>query len=226
MIVTQSAAPPVSNPFCTRFIRPGKIEYRFAGDRSADGAANSIDEMIDRLRRRPAGLIVGPHGSGKTTLLHSLDRQLRDAYVQVARLQLSAPRSSSPLDRWRHRRRWASAALERQSGLADRGLLIIDGLEQLWRPDRRRLLRRLRRQDQTLLATSHTPLGGMAALHRTDVDGQIVAALTDRLLAEAPPAVTKMVRRELQRQDWSRLTNVRELWFDLYDLVQPHLAPS
>ena len=38
--------------------------------------------------------------------------------------------------------------------------------------------------------------------------------------------VAELVRAELAKQDWPSLTNVRDLWFDLYDLVQPHMIHS
>ena len=51
-----------SNPFSTRFIRPGAIEYLFAPGQTADS-------LIDRLRHNQwRGQIIGPHGSGKSTL--------------------------------------------------------------------------------------------------------------------------------------------------------------
>jgi hypothetical protein len=151
---------------------------------------------------------------------------LDDAFAETVRLQLFAPSLSAPLDRFKHSRRSAGIVLQNQARLGRRGLLIVDGLEQLWRSDRARLRRRMTRRNQTLLATSHAPLAGLTTLHRTSIDGELVASLTESLMVGASPAVTKVVHRELRRQDWSRLTNVRELWFELYDIVQPHFVQS
>lgn len=58
---------PVSNPFSTRFIRPGATTYRFPTGVSAHTLA---DQFFRQHLGRAA--IVGPHGSGKTSLLYAL----------------------------------------------------------------------------------------------------------------------------------------------------------
>lgn len=95
----------------------------------------------------------------------------------------------------------------------------------MWRPDLTWLLRKAKRRGQAVLATSHLPVGGMTVLHETEVTTGLVSRLTESLLTEASPHVAKIVRAELGRQDWSTLTNVRDLWFELYDVVQPHVVP-
>ena len=55
-----------SNPFATRFTRPGAIGYLFPLGNSAVGT-------VDLLRNNNWwGEIVGPHGSGKSSLLAEL----------------------------------------------------------------------------------------------------------------------------------------------------------
>lgn len=58
---------PASNPFSTRFIRPGATTYRFPIGVSA---ASLAEEFLAQHQGRAA--IVGPHGSGKTSLLYAL----------------------------------------------------------------------------------------------------------------------------------------------------------
>jgi hypothetical protein len=58
---------PASNPFSTRFIRPGATTYRFP---SGVSAATLAEEFLAQHEGRAA--IVGPHGSGKTSLLYAL----------------------------------------------------------------------------------------------------------------------------------------------------------
>jgi energy-coupling factor transporter ATP-binding protein EcfA2 len=226
VIASERIAGHQSNPFCTRFVRPGSIEYRFAADGSDENSHKTLGEIVGRLDQHRAGLIVGAHGSGKTTLLHSLGPWLSEAFPDIAKVHLFAPPSQRMLDRLQHARRWATIVHGQQARLRDGGLLIIDGLEQLWHRDLRRLLRKTSRQGQTLLATSHSPLAGMTILHRTHVDGKLVSSLARSLLSDASTKVAEIVDHELQRQDWSRLTNVRDLWFELYDIVQPHICQS
>ena len=91
------AAPLESNPFATRYTRPGAITYQFSLESRSDlppfgaacfspfesvsdvpsGADPAACEIIGRLKAYQGNLIIGPHGSGKTTLLHSLLDSLR-----------------------------------------------------------------------------------------------------------------------------------------------------
>jgi hypothetical protein len=181
--------------------------------------------MVASLHQHRCGMIVGAHGSGKTTLLHSLRPMLRDVFSEIKNVQLSAPSSVCRLARRQHARRAAKQLYSRQAQLRRGGLLVVDGAEQLWRLDLAWLLRKAKRRGQAVLATSHRPVLGMTILHETKVTRGLVSSLTESLLAEASPRVAKIVRAELSRQDWSTLTNVRDLWFELYDVVQPHIVP-
>ena len=224
---------PASNPFATRFVRPGSLPYRFdAAITEAESDAN-FREIVRRLDRHQTGLIVGPHGSGKTTLLHALAPWLSHRYPQIANVRLTASAwcgAASSLrcrvDKIRHRRRLARLVESQQSRLGGGGLLILDGAEQLSPVDWTRLRWRVGRRGQKMLATSHAPRWGVPILWETAVNGVLVESLTQSLLAAASPEVVKIVRRELLAQDWSTLTNVRDLWFDMYDVVQPHLTAS
>jgi hypothetical protein len=67
-----------SNPFATRFTRPGAIEYLFPAGQSA---ASLVAQLADQGWW---GEIVGPHGSGKSTLVATLVPALREAGRRVA----------------------------------------------------------------------------------------------------------------------------------------------
>lgn len=60
-----------SNPFSTRFIRPGAVTYHFPEGISAVGLTQ---QFLQQHLGRAA--IVGPHGSGKTSLLYALSPHL------------------------------------------------------------------------------------------------------------------------------------------------------
>ncbi len=77
-----------------------------------------------------------------------------------------------------------------------------------------------------MLATSHAPLRGMTIMHETEVNRTLVDSLAASLLAEAPRELAQVVNGELGNRDWSTLTNVRDLWFELYDVVQPHIVQA
>ncbi len=218
-----SIPPITSNPFSTRFVRPGAMLYRFAGNRY--GTVHPAVALAADLRNSPIGLIVGPHGSGKSTLLATLMPTLKSHYPAIAPVQLSATASSRWLAQLFHLRRMSSLVSAHQRTLIDGGLIVIDGAEQLSRLAWLRIVSTARRRRQTVLATSHRELDGGDVLFRTGNTPAMVRWLTESLIAEAPEPTVALVSKELSRRDLSKLTNVRELWFELYDVVQPSLRP-
>lgn len=209
-----------SNPFSTRFVRPGAIPFHF-------GHRDERERIVGDLMRHRMGLIVGPHGSGKTTLLHELRPLLSGSFPDITHWQLAAPLSRNSFSRklvvrWKHGQRACQALRQAQRALPEDGLLIVDGAEQIGRWQWSRLLRSTRRRRQCVLATSHQPRDGMAILYRTAPTTMLVHVLTKELLASAPLHVAGLVHSELNRRDLSKLTNLRDLWFELYDVVQPY----
>ena len=100
-----------SNPFATRFTRPGSIEPLDRLGRCVD-----VDALLERLHRLGGtAAIVGPHGSGKSTLLvHLADaierrgewvrrvrlRSWRDASEVWKAIRLAPPRGTVCIDSW------------------------------------------------------------------------------------------------------------------------------
>jgi energy-coupling factor transporter ATP-binding protein EcfA2 len=184
--------------------------------------------IIRQLKSTGCGLIVGPHGSGKTTLLYTLMPFLISAFqsdglAQVRRMQLTTPLVNTAWTRFRHARESVHAAVDCLRALEPGSLLVIDGVEQLRSRDLRSLLRKSQRRDVFLLATSHARVAGLSILHQTTVDVMLIQMLADRLLEDASPSVVEIVSRELQGRDLDECTNVRDLWFELYDIVQDEL---
>jgi hypothetical protein len=189
---------PASNPFATRWVRPGAIPYLFP---PGEGAA----ELVDRLRDRGwRGQVVGPHGSGKSTLLAALMPELRRAGKDPVLIALhDGQRRLAPTDR---------RALP---PAAHPAILILDGYEQLGRWARFLLRSRCRRYGHGLLVTAHAPVG-LPDLFRTTVTAESAQAVVDHLTPPGPGCtVTQADVRE--RLD-ARSGNLREALFDLYDL--------
>ena len=63
----------------------------------------------------------------------------------------------------------------------------------------------------------------MGILYQTAVDVMLINSLVNGLLKDASPQVVEIVAAELEKRDLARLTNVRDLWFELYDIVQDYL---
>jgi hypothetical protein len=194
--MTHSIGEVRSNPFLTRFVRPGTVPFFFPP--GLDAAA-----LVARLREFGwRGAIIGPHGSGKSTLLESLGRELERAGRTVIRFtlhdgqrRLSAPRVDARL--------WTSDTI-----------IAIDGYEQLSRWSRWRLARRCHRSRCGLLATSHRPTS-LPELFRTEVDCDLLERIVARLLE----GKERLISCDDVRQVFSRYRdNAREALFALYDL--------
>ena len=115
-----------ANPFSTRAVRPGAMEYQFPPD-------DSLAKLLARLRDNHWwGEIVGPHGSGKSTLLQTLRQALLNAGRKVHQFTLTSGERRLP------------AAAHDMSNWDDKTQVVIDGFEQLgwWQ---RRSLKRARR---------------------------------------------------------------------------------
>lgn len=205
-------------------MRPGSLSFRFCDPASDD--ASLLHSIVDEVKSRHAGLILGPHGTGKSTLLHSLGPILSQAFTQMTSLQLFAPTSLGYFSRCEHSWRIGKTVRLQQSQLADGGLLVIDGAEQLGRLALAGILRRAKHRQQTILATSHSPIRGFTILHETTVDDKLIRELTECLIESVPGEVSELVRKQLGQRDLSKLSNVREWWFELYDVVQPHILDS
>jgi len=224
-----------SNPFCTRFIYPGAFRYEFAscvqdsptgapvGFAHRDGPDSShrrkLAAIVEELQRAKLGLIVGPHGSGKSTLIQTLLPELRKEFVQVGYLRLHGFQGQSRWQRFQHASHQGRQVRRTAASAPTQALIIIDGMEQLSPADRWWLKRHALRKEKWVLGTSHKTLGGFLTLHTTTVSRPLVQWLCDQLLHDAPPQTCEVVRERLQRTDIHSQTDIRKLWFDLYDAV-------
>lgn len=237
-----SHVPPAINPFSSRFIRPDANEFLFVGDATVDGDQSKGDQiraLVGQITATNFSLVVGDHGTGKSTLLATLLPELQGHYSRVAKVLLHAP-GRRDVD---HSLDGSGLTASSESGgagvyarlrnvctcwnsisavtkdLPPGSLLVVDGLEQLDVLSRQRLLIHARRRKLSILATSHLAVRGFRVVYRSSVSAELVTRLTDRLLAGAPAGVDAAVRRELQSGRLDSVSNVRDLWFELYDLV-------
>jgi energy-coupling factor transporter ATP-binding protein EcfA2 len=184
-----------SNPFATCWTRPGAITFRFADGHTADG-------LVERLHRQGWwGEIVGPHGSGKSTLLAALEPLLAAAGRSAHAHALHCGEHHLP-------RGFLSHALSSPAAL-----VVVDGYEQLHWLDRVWLKHRCRRAAAGLLVTTHQA-AGLPSLVRLTPDltlvRQLVAVLSDG-------AATAVTRDDVDACFACHGSNVREVFFDLYD---------
>ena len=80
---------PRSNPFSTRFTRPGAIPFLFEEPLTAEF-------IIHRFNANNwLAQIVGPHGSGKTTLVRGLEPELRTRFANIKYLTIPKVREAT-----------------------------------------------------------------------------------------------------------------------------------
>lgn len=186
---------PASNPFSTRFVRPGALPYQFP-------PKVSPEVLVARLRQnRGEGQIVGPHGSGKSTLLASLREPLLRGGCSSLTFSLRDGQRRLPLD-WR-----------KQVARCGARLVIVDGCEQLSFWSRALLKWHCRRNGWGLLITTHRDLG-LATLFETGTSVELAQQLAAVLLAGDERRITSQMVAESFR---SAGGDMRETLFDLYD---------
>lgn len=185
------------NPFSTRFVRPGALEYLFP-------AGVSSEQLVERLERSGwRGEIVGPHGSGKSTLLAALLPLVAKRGWEIQRYDLHNG------ERWLPRG-WLSRLC------ASSTLLVIDGYEQLGHLERWRVRRAMKGPNRGLLVTAHESVG-LPRLWTTTIDVDRAQALLTRLL---PPGCTSISSADLSAALARHPTDLRSAWFELYDLYE------
>ncbi len=202
-----------SNPFATRFVRPGQLEWLADGD-------NSLPCLVERFRCQydSRAIVVGPHGSGKSTLLEHLVPRLgyvvwrQFAGAKSTQLESQAvpagahppPQTESSLqaindvaelcDKSAAPIVWLSLRRQEQPmhKLADSrrfwrraGLLVIDGWEQLSTWQAIRVCWSTRRTGMGLLATCHRDYWLLPTLVTTTATAEHVQRLVRERLASA-----------------------------------------
>ena len=185
-----------SNPFSTRFIRPGAIPFVFPEDQSADGVAQRLRE------RNWWGQIIGDHGSGKSTLLATLVPALEAAGRTVVSVGL-------------HQNERRLPALD-QSTFSSATQLVIDGYEQLSWWSRWRVNALCRRRGAGLLVTAHTDVG-LPMIYETQPSEELARSVVARLIAEPNGRITS---DDVSNAYAATNGNVREALFRLYDVYQ------
>ena len=200
-----SDVPCAPNPFCTRFHRPGAIPFHFSDP-------GQLSRLVRDVVQRQFSLIVGPHGSGKSTLIETLIPELKSEFAQVHHVRL-AGKGQGREGRFGRRR----SSLPEKYGPDQ--LVIIDGLEQLNSLRRMVLRSNAWLGGASVLATSHQSLFGFKTIFQTRPNRELVSLLARRLLLGRSQETIRIVQQYLSGCDLDNVSDVRSLWFELYDVV-------
>jgi hypothetical protein len=186
-------ARPTSNPFSTRYTRPGMLPPL-----DIAGVPLDVGRLLADLRAGGVA-IQGPHGHGKTTLLRAVLAAADQAGRPTSFLRVGAAG-------------WVSRALF-LIGLARPCTVIgVDGWELLpaGLPTVLRGAATCRRA--TIVATTHGP-AGMPVLARCETSPQLLASIVDRLPAHGGRIAASDIDDAFRRHGG----NLREALYDLYD---------
>lgn len=195
--MTPATHEPGHNPFATRYVRPGAVQYLFPSDCNAE-------RLVERLRVNGWwGQIVGAHGSGKSSLLAALSPALN---AERCVISLTLHDGERRLDSgWRHRK-----------PLDAHSLVVVDGYEQLSRWNKFRLKWICRRRSAGLLVTAHANVG-LPTLFETATDVPTAQRIVTGLLM---PGDQTIGLGDIAQAWKARAGNLREALFDLYDLYE------
>lgn len=189
-----------TNPFATRFTRPGAIAFLFE-----DGV--SAESLVKKLREQNWwGQITGDHGSGKSTLLATLLPALEAAGRNVVFVTLRQEERRLPpqdVGSW-------SASTQ----------LVIDGYEQLSWWSRWRVKALCCRSGAGLLVTSHADVG-LPTVFRTQPTAELARVIVAKLLKDCAGQISQA---EVAAAYEASGGSVRETLFRLYDVYQAKAA--
>lgn len=192
------------------------MQYRFSPEIDPSEWAQSL---VDRFQHESALAVIGPHGTGKTTLLQFLMPRLEACFGDVRLVRLSS--SGQPI-----------GPVEATRWVANEGLLVIDGYEQLPAASRLAMIARLRwgRAATRMLVTAHRRQWLVPTFFCTSWNVEIVRDLTVEKLADLPAEQQIAMQRiadQLAQQHLARgkmggvsTANVRDYWFSLYDAYE------
>src|SRR5262245_33116311 len=190
-----------SNPFSTRFIRPGAIEFLFP-------PGQTVEKLVETLHQHDwQGQIIGPHGSGKSTLLAALVPGLAAA---GRRVRSHGPGGLGPEGNNEEIEEMAGESLDESTQL------VIDGFEQLSWWSRRKVKHACKSRGAGLLVTAHQDMG-LPTLWRTEPSRELTQAVVVRLL---PPGDETVKPEDVERAFAVTGGNLRETLFALYDVYQ------
>ena len=212
-----------ANPFATSFIAPSKVVYRFSHGATAVSPHTvdvHLETLLAKLRGTRRAVVVGPHGTGKSTLLHTFLPKLQRSFPKVAFHQLSNDPSLGLRKRMMERFRAGKRVRDVLAELPADGLLVVDGWEQMTRSSRWRVAKSAMTRKVTLLVTAHRGMPGWTVLHETRSTPKLIRSLADDLLSDSPHELRKMVDVHLKNRRLLPTTNIRDLWFEMYDMVE------
>lgn len=214
------------NPFSSRFTTPGAIPFhfekewiretrnrlQFSGDSLVEQKISDTElglrYLVQLIKNQNGyGQITGPHGTGKSNLLHSLTTLLQeDGWNCFSCVLHDSQRRLEPM---------FMETLENSTKVGKPRIVLIDGYEQLSMLERFRIRIFCHIKKFGLTITTHRPVFGLPVIYGTKCSLTTLRHLVSHLQADKSRFAGLLP--ELHRK---RDGNVREIFFDLYDLYE------
>lgn len=193
---------PATNPFSTRYTRPGCILPL-----DAEGMPIDVCGLVDRfVRGSGSAAIVGPHGSGKSTLLVRLAAAMHARGIPVVRLRLHS---------WRDG--WRMIPALWLAGM--RGIVCIDGWECL-RPSVRGVVLLVAGAARRRLVVTRHAHGWMTVLARCRPSQAVMSGIVGRLPGAGDWYGSLIHPADVEAAFDRHHGDIREALYELYDVFE------
>lgn len=201
--------PIASNPFSTRFVAPGAVEYFF---QEGISAKSIIDKLAFNQWR---GQIVGPHGTGKTSLLWALYRELQSLHGTGSEFEPSRVEfiqfqgkidGGTPAEK-----ELAHDSMSLPTSFP-RHIRFVDGFEQMSWLARRQMSSQSKIPGEGLIVSSHRKLP-LPTIFESEANARHFRSIVAKLMLGR----TFFSNAEIDEALSSNHGNIREALFELYD---------
>lgn len=199
--------PSNSNPFSTRFTRPGAIPFRFDNQEHERIIVETFAESNFIAQ------IVGPHGSGKTTLVRVLEPHLKTWFGKIKYVTIRKFGKRLIVE--------SKFAVFSDNESSKPHLLVVDGIESLTGLNRWLMKTWCKRNKTGLLATVHRPGNGFPTIATLRPNSSTFLAICDWL---QHPSKHKLDHETCLQAFKIANGNFREAFMTLYDQYELEAA--
>ena len=202
-----------SNPFSTRFLSPGQLNFVGLDDQ----ALNELAEKL--IQQNGNGQIVGPHGTGKTTLTFEFQKRIdrlndKNTNYRFIRKTIGPRRTI----------RTGKQIAECQTQTPhSKTILVLDGVELLSWLQRLALIKTCQRKRIGLLATSHRSVWGLPTLVSIKPDRSQLEAIVHQITRDCDFQISTDRLDELYTNNNG---NIREALMSCYDEFEASRAKT
>ena len=211
-----------SNPFSTRFVAPGQLNFVGLDDQALDDLAEKL------IQQNGNGQIIGPHGTGKTTLTFELQKRIdrlndKNTNYRFVRKTIGPRRTIRTGKRVAGLNDGDEQVFRQTQTPRSKTILVLDGIELLSWLQRLALIKTCLRKQIGLLVTSHRSIWGLPVLASTQPDRSQLEAIVHQLTRDCDFQISADRLEELYTNNNG---NIREALMSCYDEFEASRAKT